>query len=109
LRAVEERLRSMLPALDGFYYCPHAPDAGCACRKPAAGMLHRAALEHGVRLPDSWMIGDILDDVEAGKRAGCRTVLLDNGNETEWQITPERVPDCIARNFAEAAQLVLRA
>jgi D-glycero-D-manno-heptose 1,7-bisphosphate phosphatase len=109
LARVEERLRELLPGLDGFYYCPHAPDAGCGCRKPAAGLLERAAREQGLQLAESWMIGDILDDVEAGRRAGCRTVLLDNGNETEWQLTLERVPDRIARSFAEATEMVLSA
>lgn len=107
LREVERRLRELLPRLDGFYYCPHAPRQGCGCRKPAPGLLERAAREHGIELAESWMIGDILDDVEAGRAAGCRTVLIDNGNETEWQVTPERVPHRIAHDLAEAAALVL--
>ena len=109
LQEVEARLREMLPVLDGFYYCPHAPDAGCDCRKPAAGMLERAAREHGVDLRASWMVGDILDDVEAGRRAGCRTVLIDNGNETEWRLAPLREPHLRARNLREAAALILKA
>lgn len=107
LRKAESRLRELLPKLDAFYYCPHAPKAGCECRKPAPGLLERAAREHGIDLAASWMIGDILDDVEAGRRAGCRTVLLDNGNETEWQLTPERVPERVAHDLPEAAALVL--
>jgi histidinol phosphatase-like enzyme len=47
-------------------------------------MLFNAAAEHDISLENSWMIGDILNDVEAGNRAGCKTVLIDNGNETEW-------------------------
>jgi histidinol-phosphate phosphatase family protein len=107
LEAVEARLRELLPRLDGFYWCPHAPGAGCGCRKPAAGLLERAAAEHEIELAESWMVGDILDDVEAGRRAGCRTVLLDNGNETEWHLTPGRVPDHIARDLCQVAVLVL--
>lgn len=107
LRDVEERLRGLLPRIDGFYWCPHAPDAGCGCRKPAPGLLQRAAQEHGIDLAASWMVGDILDDVEAGRAAGCRTVLLDVGNETEWQVTPERVPHHVARHLAQAAALIL--
>jgi D-glycero-D-manno-heptose 1,7-bisphosphate phosphatase len=106
LRAVESRLREMLPRLDGFYYCPHAPDEGCGCRKPAPGLFERAAREQGISLCESWMVGDILDDVEAGRRAGCRTVLLDNGNETEWQLSPERTPDRVARDFSEIPALI---
>lgn len=106
LKEVEERLRSLLPALDGFYYCPHSPDAGCRCRKPAPGMLERAAREHGVALSASWMIGDILDDIEAGRRAGCRTILLDNGHETEWRIAECRSPDYLARDLPQAAAII---
>jgi phosphoglycolate phosphatase-like HAD superfamily hydrolase len=71
-------------------------------------MLLRAARELGMDLGRSWMVGDILDDVEAGKRAGCRTVLLDNGHETVWDLSrPERVPDRVARDLAEASALIL--
>lgn len=107
LRGVEKRLRAWLPQIDGFYWCAHAPDAGCGCRKPAAGLLQRAAKEHAIDLAESWMVGDILDDVEAGRRAGCRTVLLDNGNETEWHVTPERVPHYVAHGFPGICSLVL--
>lgn len=106
LRDVERRLRELVP-IDGFYYCPHRPDAGCACRKPSSAMLKRAAVEHRLHLSQCWMVGDILDDIEAGRRAGCRTVLLDNGNETEWSLTPERVPHFVARDLTRAASLIL--
>jgi beta-phosphoglucomutase-like phosphatase (HAD superfamily) len=52
------------------------------------------------------MIGDILHDVEAGHRAGCRSVLIDNGNETEWQTNELRQPDLIAPDLYSAAQLI---
>lgn len=104
------------PQLDGFYFCPHAPDTAantaantampCACRKPAPGMLLRAARQHRLRLAASWMIGDILDDIEAGRRAGCRTVLIANGNETEWRHGPLRTPDLIVSNLHDAALLI---
>jgi len=106
LDAVEERLRELVP-IDGFYYCPHRPDAGCLCRKPSAAMLKRAACEHRLRLSECWMVGDILDDIEAGRRAGCRTVLIDNGNETEWEVTADRVPHYVARHLAQAAAFIL--
>jgi D-glycero-D-manno-heptose 1,7-bisphosphate phosphatase len=106
LRGIEQRLRSLLPKLDAFYYCPHAPQAGCGCRKPAPGLLERAAREQGVELSQSWMIGDILDDVEAGRRAGCRTILLDVGNETQWLVSDQRSPHHIAAGLAEAAEII---
>jgi len=111
LEDVRQRLAGMFRAaggrLAGFYYCPHAPSGTrCRCRKPAPGLLRRAALEHGVDLERSWMIGDILHDVEAGNRAGCRTVLLDVGNETEWVAGAHRVPTARAPDLAAAAHFV---
>ena len=110
LGGVERRLRELLEdRLAGFYYCPHHPQAGCGCRKPAPGMLRRAARELDIDLGRSWMIGDILDDVEAGRRAGCRTGLIDNGNETQWQLSDVRRPDRVAADLAEAAAMILAA
>jgi phosphoglycolate phosphatase-like HAD superfamily hydrolase len=53
------------------------------------------------------MVGDILDDVEAGRRAGCRTVLLDTGGETEWNVTSARTPDFIATTLGQVADYIL--
>lgn len=111
LQDVRQRLAGMFRAagarLAGFYYCPHAPSGTrCRCRKPAPGLLRRAAREHDIDLARSWMIGDILHDVEAGNRAGCRTVLLDVGNETEWAAGAHRVPAARAPDLAVAAHLV---
>jgi len=119
LEAVRERLTQLLAdigvELDGFYYCPHHPDGvvpeyavACHCRKPQPGGILAAAQTHGIALEESWFVGDILDDVEAGRRAGCRTLLLDNGHETEWKRTPWRWPDLVARDLAEAARLIAR-
>jgi histidinol-phosphate phosphatase family protein len=98
--------------LTGVYACPHAPSldaapAGCVCRKPAPGLLRQAAKEHGIDLDRSWMVGDILNDVEAGRRAGCRTVLLDVGNETEWLWSPRREPHHRCNDLLQAAQHIL--
>lgn len=99
--------------LQGFYYCPHDPagDANgrrCKCHKPLPGMLYRAAYEHGIDLAASWMIGDILHDVEAGNRAGCHTILIANGHETEWQMNRYRQPSLIADNLLTAARCILQ-
>lgn len=107
LEAMFLELEQQLPSIDGFYFCPHGPADRCACRKPACGMLERAAREHEIDLGRSWMVGDILDDVEAGRRAGCRTVLVDNGNETEWRKGPLRDPHHVVSNLLEAARVIL--
>lgn len=114
LQPVRHRLAELLNEeqvnLSGFYYCPHYPSGSvpryavsCDCRKPMPGMLLRAAREHGIDLFSSWMIGDILHDVEAGNLAGCKTVLIDNGNETEWEFSAQRIPDFIVPDLHAAA------
>ena len=111
-RAIAERLEENGVELTAVYHCPHHPaGAGayaqqCDCRKPQDGLLRRAASAHGIDLARSWMIGDILDDVEAGHRAGCRTVLLDVQSETEWQMTPLRTPDYVAPDLATASRYI---
>jgi len=80
LESIHRRMCEELVAagakVDGIYYCPHEKEPACECRKPAPGMLLTAAKEHQLDLPYSWMIGDSASDVEAGKRAGCRTAQL---------------------------------
>jgi D-glycero-D-manno-heptose 1,7-bisphosphate phosphatase len=98
--------------LDGIYHCPHHPEGvvadlalRCACRKPAPGMLLRAAADLGLDLEHSWFVGDILDDAEAGLRAGCRTVLVDLGTEP-LPPGPSRSPSYVARDTRHALQIV---
>lgn len=100
-------------SLDGFYYCPHHPDGTvpayaveCLCRKPMPGLLVKAARENDIDLAASWMVGDILHDVEAGNRAGCRTVLVDCGNETEWKLGNYRLPTRVAPDIYSAAVMI---
>lgn len=99
--------------LAGIYYCPHHPEGviadlalSCDCRKPAPGLLLRAARELDLDLARSWFVGDILDDVEAGNRAGCRTVLVDLGTEAA-PAGPVRRPDFVARGTVPALRLIM--
>jgi D-glycero-D-manno-heptose 1,7-bisphosphate phosphatase len=98
--------------LDAIYYCPHHPEGTvrelaieCECRKPRPGMLLRAAAEHALDLGRSWFVGDILDDIEAGRRAGCRTVLVDLGTESPPE-GPLRQPDFIAEETPHALRII---
>jgi histidinol-phosphate phosphatase family protein len=101
--------------LDDEYYCFHHPEArnkdyliDCECRKPKSGLLYQAAKEHRVDLTHSWMIGDGLVDVEAGNKAGCKTILLGrmkcelchmmNGSSSR--------PDAIAQNLLGAVSVI---
>lgn len=111
------RLRIELLAgvtFDGFYVCPHDPDGvipelaqACDCRKPLPGLFLRAASDLDLDLARSWCVGDILHDVEAGNRAGCRSVLLNNGHETEWLLSPARRPTFVTHTLLDAARLIL--
>lgn len=120
LQAVHDRLLQLVGELgvplDGFFYCPHHPEGtvpayavACDCRKPEPGLIRLAAREQEIVLEESWFIGDILDDIEAGRRAGCRTVLIDNGNETEWKRSPLRRPHLVVRDLEDAARRITAA
>jgi D-glycero-D-manno-heptose 1,7-bisphosphate phosphatase len=116
LRTVEARLDELLApfgvVFTAYCWCPHPPagvrgGVACTCRKPRPGLLLDAAATHGVELARSWMIGDILDDIEAGNRAGCRTVLVDRGSETRWRTGRLRTPNAIVYQLADAVALIL--
>jgi len=63
--------------VDDIILCAHRQDEGCECRKPKPGMLIAASAKHRIDLSKSFMIGDRASDIEAGKRAGCRTIFID--------------------------------
>lgn len=98
--------------LQDFVVCPHAPGVAgrpaCLCRRPAPGLLLRAARMHNLDLASSWMVGGRLDDVEAGRRAGCRSLLLDRGGETAWRLTPLRQPHVRCGGWQEVAACILQ-
>ncbi len=117
LADVEARLDALLEpfgvVVTAYAWCTHRPAgvraAGgpCAGRKPKPGLLLEAAATHGIALRRSWMIGDILDDVEAGERAGCNTVLVDRGGETRWRAGRMRTPRAIVYDFSDAVTFIL--
>ena len=109
---LREQLRPFGVTLDGIYHCPHHPDGvidslaiRCECRKPRPGMLLRAAQDLNLDLHTSWFLGDILDDVEAGNRAGCNTILVDLGTES-LPTRSLRTPAFVARNTLHALQII---
>jgi len=87
LERIHDRLRELLHAegvpLLGIYVCPHRPDDGCDCRKPAPGLALRAADEHGFDLRRAFVVGDHRSDVEMGRRVGATTILLRTGHGVE--------------------------
>jgi D-glycero-D-manno-heptose 1,7-bisphosphate phosphatase len=83
-REINSKIRNII---DKFYFCPHHPNAkieeyriACGCRKPSIGMLLIAKKNFNIDLKKSWMVGDRISDIVAGKKAGCKTILLENEN-----------------------------
>lgn len=118
LTRVEARIDELLAPygviITSYGWCTHHPPGArvvgavaCACRKPRPGLLLEAAATQGIALHQSWMIGDVLDDVEAGIRAGCRAVLVDRGAETRWRAGRLRTPSAIVYDFADAAAFII--
>lgn len=110
MHQTNQRLTEALAAegarLDGLYVCPHAPWDGCPCRKPQPGLLWEAAQALGIDLPSSWMVGDKASDIEAARRAGCRTILVQSGWGRLEQGQGDS-PDLVAADLAAAAQAIL--
>ncbi|MCX7014857.1 MAG: HAD-IIIA family hydrolase, partial [Candidatus Sumerlaeota bacterium] len=123
LEAIHRRMADLLAdeagaRLDAVYFCPHHPDPAeptrvaefclfCECRKPAPGMLLRAARELNLDLKRSFLIGDSTRDILAGQRAGCQTVLLigvgHRGRDAQCVTTPTQ----FAVDLPEAVEWVL--
>jgi D-glycero-D-manno-heptose 1,7-bisphosphate phosphatase len=114
LREIHARLTEMLAAegvqIAGWYWCPHAPWEGCSCRKPEPGMFLRARDEMGVILEKSWMVGDRLADLQAGRQAGTRTILVATGYGEAEHARPESAAcvDYFTPSLREAADVILR-
>lgn len=86
----------------GVYYCPHAPDTACSCRKPQPALIEAAIRESGIPRTSSLMIGDSARDLQAGQAAGIRTWLVrtGRGRETEAEIKNGRIKGLDAANVS---------
>ena len=106
-RAVAEEVERQLGRglIDATYFCPDHPDAASQRRKPAPGMILEAQREHGVDLSRSYLIGDKRIDAECGRRAGVRTILVENGCERHDEV--DHGADWKAPNLAAAADIIL--
>ncbi|MGE5264467.1 MAG: D-glycero-alpha-D-manno-heptose-1,7-bisphosphate 7-phosphatase [Acidobacteriota bacterium] len=100
--AINARLRERLP-LDQVLVCYHDDADDCECRKPRPGLVLRAAAEHGIDLSRSYMVGDRWRDIEAGHRAGCRTILVDYA----YSEPVDPPPDHRVNSLSQAADWIL--
>jgi D-glycero-D-manno-heptose 1,7-bisphosphate phosphatase len=89
--------------IDAVYFCPHTSADACTCRKPKTGMVERAALEHGIDVKQSFVVGDRYGDIELARNAGARSILVRTGygqgeiawHIAKWLVQPERIADTL--------------
>lgn len=121
IHTLHQRLNDLLleegALLDDLYYCPHLPDGmepryakACKCRKPETQMVDEAIAKHGIDRARSYVVGDKATDVELGRNAGCKAILLKSGygarvlaGEYQWQVEP----DFVAPTLVEAVDWIL--
>jgi D-glycero-D-manno-heptose 1,7-bisphosphate phosphatase len=103
--------------VDGYYFCPHHPDAplpeyrmACRCRKPKPGMIEQASADLDLDLSRSFMVGDRVSDIACGHAAGVRSVLVRSGHSPHRNEAPADLsePDAILNNLMEAVGWILR-
>ena len=112
---LQAALRPVGAHIDATYYCLHHPDAivrklrkRCTCRKPGIGMFTQASRDLGISLTESYMVGDGLTDIEAGSRAGCRTIFVGRWKCENCQFIhpPNLRPTFVAKDLWEAAKII---
>jgi D-glycero-D-manno-heptose 1,7-bisphosphate phosphatase len=110
-RRLNDRLSAVGAHVDAFYYCPHAPEAGCDCRKPGTRLFELARDEWDLQFAGSAIIGDRALDVEAGERLGLVTAVVHSPGHAvaiERELRAQRLePDIRALSFAGAARRLL--
>ena len=115
LEAIHARLEGLLEqgdaALDAIYFCPHHPDDGCRCRKPATGMVDRAVSELQADLRKAYVVGDHAGDIQLANAAGVKSILVTSGQVDQQALTMLRaagaVPDMVAPSMTEAVEWIL--
>src|SRR5712664_4855872 len=114
-RMMLSRIRAAGGRIDRIYYCLHHPEGKvpklrqhCLCRKPEIGLLEQAAADLRVSLDECYMVGDGIPDLQAGSRAGCRTIFIGRWKCEMCQFAeaPHVQPAFVAKDLWEAAQFV---
>lgn len=96
VESMHQKLREKTE-VDDIFLCAHRQDEGCECRKPKPGMLFDASEKHGLDLSKSFMVGDRESDIEAGKRAGCRTIFIDRHYAEPRPLNPEVIVNSLQK------------
>jgi len=104
-----EHLQLLGVNIEDYFYCPHSKEELCFCRKPLPGLFLQASEIYRIDFENSWMIGDEMADIQAGKVAGCKTILIDRLGTERNKIEiyqPDSAPDFIVSSFLEIAQII---
>ena len=107
-RRIREVVKRAGGRLDAVYYCPHQKEDRCACRKPKTGLFREAKQRFGISLRNTFVVGDSVRDIVAGKRLRCKTILVLSGREKlarkkEWEVRP----DVVKKNLLTAVEWIL--
>jgi dolichol-phosphate mannosyltransferase len=94
--------------VDAIYYCPHHPDEGCECRKPKPKLILQAAEEMGLSLEASCMVGDMQQDMKAGRAAGCKTALVTTGPNAVPELGLDGLVDYVGSSLIEVAEWIVK-
>lgn len=107
LAEIHEKMKDELAkegaVVDAIYYCPHHPDDNCSCRKPKPQLVFRAVQEHNLELQGAFMVGDRPIDIELGRQAGCRTILV-RSSPSKYV---KQKPDFFAPDLTAAVDIML--
>jgi D-glycero-D-manno-heptose 1,7-bisphosphate phosphatase len=117
VKSVNDKINSLLAengvAIDAFYYCPHHPDYSqkedCYCRKPSPEMVFKAAKDFNIDLSHSFLVGDSVSDIECGKNAGVKTILVKTGYGEESLSMLQKqnnFPTFVALNMSEVSKII---
>lgn len=112
---IDKRLKEYGAHIDMYIYCPHHPENGigkykciCSCRKPATGMFEKAADIYDIDMEKSWMVGDNVGDMEAGKNFGLKTILVSTGYGKKVMAEKKVLFDYYKKDLGEAAEYIVK-
>ena len=109
--AVHARIDSILDnegtGIDDYFYCPHEPDSGCACRKPETRMVDRAVDKYSLDVENSYLVGDKSSDISLADNAGLTSILVRTGHGTETEKEPGIKAGFVASDIAEAVEWIM--
>jgi D-glycero-D-manno-heptose 1,7-bisphosphate phosphatase len=107
-RELERQLAEAGASIDATYCCPHAPDAGCPCRKPGTALHREAIAVHDVDIARSWCVGDQLRDLEPASELGCQALLVRTGQGAGQVTAAEAMDALVAADLAAGSVLLSR-